>query len=107
MMNEPAVLEASRVLAQKLVSEKSTTGEKITKAFRSVVCRRPSAGELSLLKKYYEDQVTLFRSKKLNAQATLQVGEHPLDEKIDLNMSAALMKLVNTLYNMDETITKS
>ena len=107
MMNDPAVLEASRVLAQKLVSEKSTTEAKITKAFRSVVCRRPSAGELSLLKKYYEDQVTLFRSKKLNARATLQVGEHPLDEKIDLNMSAALMKLVNTLYNMDETITKS
>jgi hypothetical protein len=46
MMNDPAVLEASRVLASKLVQEKSATKDKITKAFRLIVCRTPNEKEL-------------------------------------------------------------
>jgi hypothetical protein len=107
MMNDPTVLEASRVLAQKLESEKSSTEDKITKAFRVIVCRRPSAKELSILKKYYDEQVGLFRLNKLNARATLKAGEYPLNEKPDRNVSAAMMKVVSAIYNLDETITKS
>src|SRR5688500_2961300 len=47
MMNDPTVLEASRVLAQKIQGESSTTEEKIIKAFRLIVCRVPSDKELS------------------------------------------------------------
>jgi len=61
MMNDPLVLEASRVLAQKLVSERSSDEEKITKAFRSIVCRKPSQKELAILKKYYDEQLLLFQ----------------------------------------------
>ena len=49
----------------------------------------------------------MFQEKKLSADTTLKVGEYPLNEKIDLNNSAAMMKVVNTIYNMDETITKT
>ena len=107
MMNDPTVLEASRVLAQKLVSEQSSAEEKIYKAFRLIVCRKASDKELSILKKYYDEQLQLFQQKKLNAQTTLKVGEYPLNEKLDLNISAALMKVVNTIYNMEEAITKT
>ena len=107
MMNDPTVLEASRVLAQKLVSEQSSAEEKINKAFRLIICRKASDKELSILKKYYDEQLQLFQQKKLNAQTTLKVGEYPLNEKLDLNISAALMKVVNTIYNMEEAITKT
>ncbi|MFL5811232.1 MAG: PSD1 and planctomycete cytochrome C domain-containing protein [Flavisolibacter sp.] len=107
MMNDPTVLEASRVLAQKLVSENSSTEDKISKAFRSIVCRKPTEKELSILKKYYDQQLQLFRQKKLDVSKTLKVGEYPLNEKLDLNISAAMMKVVNTIYNMDEAITKT
>ncbi len=106
MMNDPTVLEASRVLSQKLVSESSSTEEKISKAFRLIICRKTSEKELSLLKKYYDEQLQLFQQKKLDALKTLKEGEYPLNEKIDLNKSAAMMKVVNTIYNMEEAIVK-
>lgn len=107
MMNDPTVLEASRVFAQKLVSENSTTDEKIIKAFRSIICRKPLDKEMSILKKYYDDQLSLFKHKKLDTEKTLNIGEYPLNKHVDLNISAAMMKVVNTIYNMDEAITKT
>jgi len=107
MMNDPAVLEASRVLAQKLVSEQSSTDEKIQKAFRLIVCRNPSEKELSILKKYYDEQLPLFQQRKLDVMATLKVGQYPLNQRLDLNICAAMMKVVSAIYNMEETITKT
>ena len=107
MMNDPTVLEASRMLAQKLVSEQSSIGDKIQKAFRLIVCRKASEIELSILKKYYDEQLPLFQQKKLDAMATLKVGQLLLNQKLDLNICAAMMKVVSTIYNMEETITKT
>jgi hypothetical protein len=106
MMNDPTVLEASRVLAQQLIAEQSATEEKIKKAFRLIICRNASDKEISILKKYYDGQLQLFQRNKLNALETLNVGESVLNDKIDLNGSAAMMKVVNTIYNMEEAITK-
>ena len=107
MMNDPTVLEASRVLSQKLVNENSSPEEKINKAFRLIICRKPTNKELSILKNYYTEQLQLFQQKKLDALTTLKVGEYPLNEKLDKDISAAMMKVVNMIYNMEEAITKS
>ncbi len=104
MMNDPAVLEASRVLAENLLMESSAVPEKITTAFRRIICRKPSEKEQQLLQQYYDEQLLLFQQKKLNAATTLKVGEFPINEKLDANQSAALMKVVNTIYNMEEAI---
>ena len=82
MMNDPTVLEASRVLAQKLVNESSSTEEKINKAFRLIICRKPTDKELTILKNYYAEQLQLFQQKKLDASTTLKVGEYPIKWKI-------------------------
>jgi hypothetical protein len=81
MMNDPAVLEASRVLAQNLLMESSTVPEKITTAFRRIICRKPSEKEQQLLQQYYDEQLQLFQQKKLKASTTLKAGEYPLNEK--------------------------
>jgi len=107
MMNDPTVLEASRVLAQKLVREQSSADDKISKAFRLIICRKASEKELTILKSYYDQQLQLFQQKKLNAGKTLKEGEYPLDEKLDPVLSAAMMKVVNAIYNMEEAITKT
>ena len=83
MMNDPTVLEASRVLSQKLVNENSSPEEKINKAFRLIICRKPTSKELSILKNYYTEQLQLFQQKKLDALTTLKVGEYPLNEKLE------------------------
>lgn len=107
MMNDPTVLEASRVFAQKLVAEQSPIGEKINNAFQTIICRLPSNKEKTILQDYYNEQLQLFASKKLNAAETLKIGESLVNNKTDLNNSAALMKVISTIYNMDEAITKT
>ena len=107
MMNDPTVLEASRVLAQNLMKENLSPDLKIKKAFHRIICRIPGAKENEILKSYYEDQLKQFRQKQLDASSTLHVGEFPFTEHLDMNATAALMKVINMIYNMEEAIVKS
>ena len=107
MMNDPTVLEASRVFAEKLMEENTTIEEKIRKAFRRIICRNATDKENSILKLYYDDQLQQFKQKQLDAAATLNVGEFAMDKKVDANTTAALMKLINMIYNMEEAIIKT
>jgi hypothetical protein len=107
MMNDPTVLEASRVLAQRLVEKNSDPGENIRRAFRLIICRKPSAKEEQILTGYFDEQMIQFTSRKLDAVKTLQVGEYPINKAIDRNTSAALMKVIIAIYNLEEAITKT
>ncbi|REA57088.1 hypothetical protein DSL64_25075 [Dyadobacter luteus] len=105
MMNDPTVLEASRVLAANLLQEKNAVPDKIEKAFRLIVSRKPNTKELEMLTAYHEKQL-----KHLNIQTAskvIAVGEYPLTKNIDVKALAALMRVVSTIYNLEETITKS
>lgn len=107
MMNDPYVLEASRVFAQRLMETTPDAHANIATAFRRIVCRKPTAREIELLEQYYDDQLKAFSAGKLDAAKTLQAGEYPPDKKLDKNELAALMKLINLVYNMEETIVKT
>jgi hypothetical protein len=107
MMNDPIVLEASRVLAQKLMKEKTDDNLKIEQAFKRIICRTETEKEKDILSRYFKDQLAAFQSKKLDATLTLKAGEYPLDETLNQQKLAALMKTINVIYNMEEAITKS
>ena len=80
--------------------------EKIATAFRRIICRKPTDREKQILDELYKEQLQLFEQKKLDAGTTLKVGEYPLDKKANKNQLAALMKVVSTIYNMEEAIVK-
>ena len=63
--------------------------------------------EKQILQDMYKEQLQLFQQKKLDAAITLKVGEYPLNKKTDMNQSAALMKVISTIYNMEEAIVKT
>ena len=107
MMNDPTVLEASRVLAERLTSESIAVNQNIEKAFRLIICRKPTASEYKILESYFNEQLKAFREKKLNAELTLKVGEYVSRAVRDINISAALMKTILMIYNMEEAITKT
>ena len=107
MLNDPAVLEASRVLSQNLLAKSDNARNNIYKAFRLIVCRKPSDKEMKILSGYYDDELQLYRQKKLDAKITITVGEYPLNQKVDAQKTAALMKTIVTIYNMEESITKT
>lgn len=107
MMNDPTVLEASRVLAAKLLYENSPEEEKILKAYRLIVGRKADEKEMSILKDYYEGQLQVFRNNGITAEKLLDVGEYPGDENLDKIQQASLMQVIQIIYNLEETITKS
>lgn len=106
MMNDPAVLEASRVFAERLMKERSPIADKLTTAFRSIICRTPSSKEEKILGEYYEQQLQAFQQKKLDAELTLNAGEYERKKDVDATATAALMKTVNMMYNLEEAIMK-
>jgi hypothetical protein len=107
MMNDPTVLEASRVLAQRLLASPATDEARLTTAFRLIVCRHPTKKELTVLTDYYNDQIRLFHSRQLNARQTLDIGEYPQASTEEPDATAALMKVIELIYNLEETITRT
>jgi hypothetical protein len=107
MMNDPMILEASRVLAGNLL-DKHKDGEKsIILAFKRILCREISSKEKSILTGYYKDQLNRFNQNPDQIKPTLEVGEYPLEEKTIKAETAALMQVIVSMYNLEETITKS
>lgn len=107
MLNDPTVLEASRVLAGNLLEEKGTTDAKINKAFRLIVCRKPSDKEKQVLNAYYADQLKVYSKNKQDAAKVLAVGEYPMNDKVNKTDMAAMMEVISAIYNLEETITRS
>lgn len=105
MLNDPTVLEASRVLAARLLQDNSVAKDKIIKAFRLIMCRHPQENELTILTAYYNDGLKTI--KKADAEKLLSVGEYPLPANPDKITLAAMMKVVDTIYNLEEAITKT
>jgi hypothetical protein len=107
MMNDPTALEASRVFAETLLTNKGNPEQAIRTAFESIICRRPLEKEMGLLNAYYKDQLAMFRQKKSTAEKTLNIGEYPhRKDTASITEVAALMRAINIIYNMEEAIVK-
>lgn len=105
MMNDPTVLEASRVLAGTLLEERSEIKDKVTKAFRLIVCRKPTEKEVEVLTGYFNKAVE--QADPSSVAKMLKTGEAPVPADVDKIKLVALMRVVSTIYNLEETITKS
>ena len=108
MLNDPAVLEASRVLAENISMGNKSLEDKLEQAFETIVIRKPSRFERNKLMDYCAKQVAFFNGNASLLKNTLAVGEyqHPT-KKYNEAEAAALMKTILILYKLEETITKS
>lgn len=107
MMNDPMILEASRVLSTKLTEKISDPELAIEEAFKRIVCREMKSKEKSLLLDFYESELAHYQTNPEEAKKTLDVGEYPMNEAAMTPQNAALMQVIVSLYNLEETITKS
>lgn len=108
MLNDPTVLEASRVLAGHLSDQKDLNEEeKITSAFGRILCRQPETEEKKILHEYYQKEVKRYKNSPQEATAFLDVGEYPAQKTADPVGQAALMSVIHSIYNLEETITKN
>jgi Protein of unknown function (DUF1553) len=105
VMNDPIILEASRVFAERLTEKNKDASENIRTAFQAIVCRTPRDKEMEILTRYYKEEFAEFTQSPDKAKKLIQVGEYPM-KSTDSVTVAALMQVIHTLYNMEESITK-
>jgi len=108
MMNDPAILEASRIYSTNLMADQPNLKQNdyINKVFKRVLCREPTDKELELLGSYYQDELTRFTQNKKDAASFLNVGEAPQDSSLPKEKLAALISVVHAIYNLEETLNK-
>jgi hypothetical protein len=79
--------------------------ERLTFAFRTVLTRRPTDGELAQLRSIYDQAHERYASDPKAARQLL--GTRPLPEHVDAADWAAWFNVAHVLLNLDETITKN
>ena len=108
MLNDPTVLEASRVLAENISISSKNMDEKIEQAFETILVRKPSKFEKNKLLDYCLKQQEYFSENPDLLKSTLDVGEfeHPKEE-YNTTEAGALMKTILIIYNLEEAITRT
>jgi hypothetical protein len=118
LMNDPTYLEASRKLAERLLTEFSRVSkgsisvaeldaQRLTCAFRLATGRMPEAAELDILRKAYARQAEHYRNNPQAAADLLKIGESPVDQALNQSDLAAWTIVSSIVLNLDETMTKN
>ena len=106
LMNDPQLLEAGRVLAQRTSNLNLSEDQKLDRLFRLVLCRKASETEMKMLKGYYLREKNKFIQHKDRAEAFLKAGEFEQIKTKNIAETAALMQVNQMIFNLDETTVK-
>jgi Protein of unknown function (DUF1549)/Protein of unknown function (DUF1553)/Concanavalin A-like lectin/glucanases superfamily/Planctomycete cytochrome C len=107
LMNDVTYIEASRMLAQRMLLEGGDTPRaRISWAFRLATSRQPKDREVDILERNLDKQIALFARNPRQAVRLLSVGEMRNDGKLNANELAAYAATASLILNLDEVITK-
>lgn len=104
MMNDPHVMESSRVLASHLSKENGKLESVLEKAFRKIICRKPKAKEIEILTRYFEQEQANFKKNPAKMDKLMKIGEYKKDPGAIRAYTAALMQTIQLIYNMEEAL---
>ncbi len=105
-LNDITWVEASRVLAEKLMLESADTNQRLTSAFRRICSRRPLVRELDILRGSYERTKVAYELDPEQAKAFLAMGESKRNPNLAVAEHAALAQVCLSILNLDEALTK-
>lgn len=107
LLNEPQMIEASRLLAERVLKEGGESIEdQLNYAFRLLTSRKLDAQELPLMRALYQEEYEKYLTDQAGAKELLQVGDYPRDASLALPQVAALTVVANLMMNYDEVYTK-
>jgi hypothetical protein len=75
-------------------------------AFRLCVAREPGEREIVVLSRSYEKHLATYATDKEAAAKLVSVGESEKAKDLDVSEHAAWTAVMNTLLNLDETVTR-
>ena len=107
LLNDPTYVEASRFLAQRMLTQGGKTpAGRIDYAFRLATGRTPDAKERAVLLEQAQQALAEYRQHGDEAKELLAVGESKSDPRLDQKELAAWTTVAGIILNLDETITK-
>ncbi|WP_198953767.1 DUF1553 domain-containing protein [Rhodopirellula sp. MGV] len=113
-LNDPQYVEASRVLAEKLIRKHPSPSDpkrtqRWDELFRRLISRVPTDAERDVIEGLYHEQLSHFTQHPENAKQLLAVGEQPLasdlaaDDAAQADFAATTI-VVQTVIAYDETV---
>ncbi|SPE29780.1 conserved exported hypothetical protein [Candidatus Sulfopaludibacter sp. SbA6] len=107
LMNEVTFLEASRKLAERMMTEGGATPQaRVGYGYALVLARPPGARQAEVLSRVFDKFAAEFRQDPKAAAAFLEVGESAVRPGLDRAELAAYASVASLILNMDEAITK-
>lgn len=107
LMNEPLFVEASRKLAERMLTEGGAEpADRLSWGFLAATGRRPAADEVAPLANLLAKQLERFAAHPESATELLRVGESPRQEALPAQVVAAYAVVANVLLNLDETLVR-
>ena len=104
VMNDPQYVEASRLLAERMLRTAGDDARRIDYGFQALTARKPSEAERDALLGLLRSQRAIFRSDPSAARALLTTGEFPADGSLPAAEVAALTTVASTIMNHDATL---
>jgi hypothetical protein len=107
LMNDPTYVEASRVLAQHLMTDDDgSPEERIADAFKRVTARTPTQDELKILTAGFQRELDRFSKNPDAATKLISIGATPRDPELNASELAAYTMTCSIVLNLDETVTR-
>jgi hypothetical protein len=106
LMNDVTFVEASRVLAERVMKAERTPDQRLVLAWRLAAARPPSATERMILRGSLDRHLAHYAKDRTAAAKLVSTGEAPRDRSLDIAEHAAYAAVCNLILNLDEVITK-
>jgi hypothetical protein len=108
LLNDPTYIEASRKLAERILTEGGETADaRIDFLFRLATARRPSDREHAILMALLRDQERKYREDVKAADELLKVGESNRNSTLPKDQVAAWTTMASAVLNLDEAVTRN
>ncbi len=106
LLNDTTYVEAARLLAARLLSHHPASPARVDDLFESVLGRKPSPAESTIVLAGIERHHARFRTNPDEASKLLRIGEHPNPPGLDPANHAAWTLACSTVLNLDEALSK-
>lgn len=106
LLNDPQFVEASRVLAERVLAETDSIDAAIESGFLRLTGRHPEAGELEILRTLHATEIAAYRADPDGAATLAAIGEHPRRDGLDDVDVAAMTLVCSAIMNTDAATTR-
>jgi hypothetical protein len=106
LLNDPQIIEASRILAQSVFKNEADLKSCIAQIFFKITSRQILPDELNVLSQLYEEEKSYFDKHQDKRQEYLNIGTISFVKESNISEIASLAVVTSTIFNLDESISK-